>query len=386
MNTAEKNILLVDDSEANLEMLSEPLIAHGYRVRAVKSGAGALKTIEVELPDLVLLDIKMPVMDGYEVCRLLKAGERTRGIPVIFISGMMETQEKVKAFEAGGVDYITKPLQTGEVLERVRTHIELRDMRERLEKMNVELEARVAERTQQLEKTVEQMREEIRERLLTEEALRNLLSEKEVLLREVHHRVKNNLQVVQSLLALQAGATDNQQALHVLQDTSNRINSMALLHDMLCSFHDLAHIDFAQYVDELCRQLVFSIGPAEGRIRIINRVSRVEIPLDKSVPCGLIINELVSNAIKHAFPDERSGIITVDLHAIDTGANGTGGSPRMLLRVSDDGTGMTPDIDPQKASSLGMQLVSALAVQLGGTMYVERPENGGCTFSIAFKI
>jgi two-component system, NtrC family, sensor kinase len=172
MKTAAKSILLVDDSEANLEILSEPLIAHGYRVRAVKSGAGALKTIEVELPDLVLLDIKMPVMDGYEVCRLLKAEERTRGIPVIFISGMMETQEKVKAFEAGGVDYITKPLQTDEVLERVRTHIELQDMRERLEKMNVELEARVAERTQQLEKTVEQLREEIRERELAEEALR----------------------------------------------------------------------------------------------------------------------------------------------------------------------------------------------------------------------
>ena len=172
MSTSEKSILLVDDSEANLEMLSQPLIAHGYRVRAVKSGISALKTIEVELPDLILLDVKMPVMDGYEVCRRLKAGERTRGIPVIFISGMMETDEKVKAFEAGGVDYITKPLQIEEVLERVRAHIELQDMRQRLEQMNVELETRVAERTLQLEKTVQLLREEIRERLLAEDALR----------------------------------------------------------------------------------------------------------------------------------------------------------------------------------------------------------------------
>ena len=172
MSVTGKTILIVDDSEANLEMLSEPLIASGYRVRAVKSGASALKTLAVELPDLLLLDIKMPVMDGYEVCRRLKAREATRGIPVIFISGMMESDEKVKAFEAGGVDYITKPLQIAEMLERVRTHIELRDIRERLERLNSELEARVAERTQELETTVQRLREEIRERLLAEESLR----------------------------------------------------------------------------------------------------------------------------------------------------------------------------------------------------------------------
>ena len=172
MSATEKSILLVDDSQANLELLSKPLIEQGYRVRAVKSGAGALKTVAVELPDLILLDIKMPVMDGYEVCRRLKAQEPTRGIPVIFISGMMEADEKVKAFEAGGVDYITKPLQIAEMLERVRTHIELRDMREHLEQLNAELEARVAERTRELEATVARLREEIRERLIAEDALR----------------------------------------------------------------------------------------------------------------------------------------------------------------------------------------------------------------------
>jgi len=386
MNTAEKNILLIDDFEANLEMLSEPLIAHGYRVRAVKSGAKALKTIEAELPDLILLDIKMPDMDGYEVCRRLKAGERTRGIPVIFISGMMETQEKVKAFEAGGVDYITKPLQSEEVLERVRTHIELQDMRQQLERMNEELEVRVAQRTQQLEQTANLLREEIWERLEAEESLRSLLREKEVLVKEVHHRVKNNLQVVQSILALQAQRTENVSAFNVLQDTSNRINSMALLHEMLCGFHDLARIDFAQYVDGLCRQLVYSMGPADGRIRIINRVGRVDMPLGKSVPCGLIINELVSNALKHAFPGEVPGSITVDLHAVEAGAPGTGSAAGMLLRVSDDGAGLPPGIDPQNASSLGMQLLAALGVQLGGTVAVERPEEGGCAFSIAFTV
>jgi|GEM_PF-1779913 len=382
MSVTEKTILLVDDSEANLEMLSEPLIASGYRVRAVKSGASAFKTIEVVLPDLILLDIKMPVMDGYEVCRRLKAGERTRGIPVIFISGMMAADEKVKAFEAGGVDYITKPLQIAEMLERVRTHIELRDIRERLEQLNSELEARVAERTRELEKTVALLREEIRERLLAEESLRVSLSEKDALLKEVHHRVKNNLQVVQSLLALQSQRTDNPSALSVLTDTSNRISSMALLHEMLCSNKDLTRIDFARYVDGLCRQLAVSFGLGGGRIRIINEVGRVELPLEKSVPCGLIINELVSNALKHAFPDERPGVIIVAVQQ----AAGTGAPGRMLLRVSDDGAGLPPGIDLRQASSLGMQLVAALAVQLGGTMAVERPEEGGCAFSIVFSV
>jgi len=151
MNNSEKNILIVDDAPDNLKVLSEQLIAQGYRVRPVTGGEIALKTIETKIPDLILLDIKMPKMDGYEVCRRLKAFEKTKDIPIIFISALGEVSEKIRAFETGGVDYITKPFQSAELLARVKTHLSLSDMKKSLEQMNMELEKRVMERTKELE-------------------------------------------------------------------------------------------------------------------------------------------------------------------------------------------------------------------------------------------
>jgi two-component system cell cycle sensor histidine kinase/response regulator CckA len=145
-----KNILIVDDVADNLKILSEQLMSKGYTVRPVTSGELALKTIETALPDIILLDIKMPNMDGYEVCRRLKANEKTKDIPIIFISALDEVTDKIKAFGSGGVDYITKPFQSLEVLARVRTHLELYDVKKSLEDMNANLEKKVMERTEEL--------------------------------------------------------------------------------------------------------------------------------------------------------------------------------------------------------------------------------------------
>jgi light-regulated signal transduction histidine kinase (bacteriophytochrome) len=128
----------------NLQVLSEILIREGFQVRPVTSGAMAFRTMAAALPDLVLADIKMPGMDGYEFCRRLKEDARTRELPVIFISALGETKDKVRAFEAGGVDYITKPFQAGEVVARVRTHLAMQDLRLSLSRANVELLARTA--------------------------------------------------------------------------------------------------------------------------------------------------------------------------------------------------------------------------------------------------
>jgi len=123
---APEDILVVDDTPANLRLLTELLAQHGYRVRPASDGALALKSVAAKTPDLILLDISMPDLDGYEVCRRLKADEKNRRIPVIFISAFGDTHQKVKGFEAGGVDYITKPVEAEEVLARVRTHLQLR--------------------------------------------------------------------------------------------------------------------------------------------------------------------------------------------------------------------------------------------------------------------
>jgi signal transduction histidine kinase len=172
-------ILVVDDNPANLNLLSNLLREHGYDVRPAISGVLALKMVGLELPDLILLDVKMPEMDGYEVCRHLKADERTREIPVIFLSALREAIDKVGAFSVGGVDYITKPFQFEEVLARVGTHISLRSMQKHLEEANEqlrrsheELERRVKERTAEAIAVNERLKEEIIERKRQEEEAR----------------------------------------------------------------------------------------------------------------------------------------------------------------------------------------------------------------------
>lgn len=146
-----KNILIVDDVADNLTVLSELLIEEGYLVRPVTSGAMALKTIETSIPDLILLDIKMPEMDGFQVCRLIKSKDKFKDIPIIFISAHGEEPEKVKAFEAGGVDYIIKPFHAGEIFARVRTHLMLSDAKKAIEEMNFDLGKKVFQRTKELE-------------------------------------------------------------------------------------------------------------------------------------------------------------------------------------------------------------------------------------------
>jgi PAS domain S-box-containing protein len=157
--TGPQEILVVDDTVASLQLLADILGSQGYRVRPASSGRLALRSVAIARPDLILLDVKMPDMDGYEVCRRLKADEASRDIPVIFISALYGTAEKVRGFDAGGVDYITKPFQRGEVLARVRTHLELRRLQEQMKKAYEEVELQVRQRTAELAKTNKDLRE-----------------------------------------------------------------------------------------------------------------------------------------------------------------------------------------------------------------------------------
>jgi DNA-binding NtrC family response regulator len=152
-----EEILVVDDTPANLRLLSDLLTQHGYRVRPATDGALALKSVAARTPELILLDVNMPGMDGYEVCRRLKADEKSSRIPVIFISAFGDTRQKVTGFEAGGLDYITKPFEAEEVLARVRTHLRLRHAEEALRHAHNTLEIRVQERTAELRRALEEI-------------------------------------------------------------------------------------------------------------------------------------------------------------------------------------------------------------------------------------
>jgi DNA-binding NtrC family response regulator len=172
--SAPEEILVVDDTPANLRLLTELLTQQGYHVRPASNGALALKSVAAKIPGLILLDVSMPGMDGYEVCRRLKADEKSRRIPVIFVSAFGDTRQKVTGFEAGGIDYITKPVEAEEVLARVRTHLRLRRAEEALLNAHSTLELRVQERTAELQSSNQALRE-------SEETARRALEEIEAL-------------------------------------------------------------------------------------------------------------------------------------------------------------------------------------------------------------
>ncbi len=170
--TDTSNIVIVDDNPDNLRMISSILQNDGYNIRPVTSSGEALEIIERLLPDLILLDIRMPGMDGFELCRILKSHEKTRNIPVIFISALNETEEKVKAFNAGGVDFITKPFHPDEILARVQTQLTSRRVQKEIQQLNDELEERVKQRTSELEAINWKLRDEIAERKRIERKLK----------------------------------------------------------------------------------------------------------------------------------------------------------------------------------------------------------------------
>ncbi|MHB8902758.1 MAG: PAS domain S-box protein, partial [Thermoguttaceae bacterium] len=192
---------------------------------------------------------------------------------------------------------------------------------------------------------------DITERNRAQEALRELLREKQSLLKEVHHRVKNNLQVISSLMRLQSAQVDNSVAQAALRDMQNRIGSMALLHETLYKSGSFARVDLATYLRSLCSQLFHSLVANPESIQLRLDVASVSLELSQAVPCGLLINELVSNCLKHAFPDGRAGEVRVEIQSVDDG-------PAVRLRVADNGAGLPADFDLEQLQSLGLQLVS----------------------------
>lgn len=171
LHSPQGRILIVDDSPDNLRVLSATLSEHGYEVRCAKNGSMALTGAQMVLPDLILLDIRMPDMDGYEVCQQLKERVQTCDIPVIFLSALDDVIDKVRAFNVGGVDYITKPFQVEEVLARIKSQLALQSAKAEIHKLNVELEQRVLQRTAQLEVTNQKLQQEITEHKQTEQLL-----------------------------------------------------------------------------------------------------------------------------------------------------------------------------------------------------------------------
>jgi two-component sensor histidine kinase len=208
-----------------------------------------------------------------------------------------------------------------------------------------------------------------------EERLKDSLREKEVLLQEIHHRVKNNLQVISSLINLQADALDQPALRASLNDVRDRVRTMALVHEKLYQSGDLARLNFADYAASLMHYLWRVHGEAADKVRLTLATQPTTLPVGVAVPCGLILNELASNALKHAFHGRAQGEVTVGLER-DAATN------RLCLRVSDDGMGLPAGLDVRRSTSLGLRLVHMLTQQIGGT--VEVSSGPGAEFRVVF--
>ncbi|MFQ6039075.1 MAG: PAS domain S-box protein, partial [Candidatus Aminicenantales bacterium] len=216
---------------------------------------------------------------------------------------------------------------------------------------------------------------DVTERKRAEDILRTSLEEKEVLLREIHHRVKNNMQIISSLLRLQARTIKDPRMQEMFKESQNRIRSMALIHEKLYQTEDLTRINFAQYIRSLTVHLFHTYKVNPNIVRINTRVDDIFLDINRAIPCGLVVNELVSNSLKHAFPDGRKGEIRILLTREKR--------KKVRLVVGDNGVGLPQEVDHRDPRTLGLQLVYDLVRQLDGKIRLDRTK--GSTFVITFQ-
>ena len=394
-NSSKGNILIVDDTVANLRLLFNLLVERGYKVRPASSGNMALSAARTEPPDLILLDIVMPNLDGYEVCEQLKADGLTREIPIIFISAVNEVLDKVKAFAIGGVDYITKPFQVEEVLARVETHLAIRNLQRNLQDKNEEL----AKTLQQLKTTQGQLIEA--EKMA---ALGNLVA-------GVAHEINTPIGIsVTAASVLSEDATDLSKTyqsgkmkradLETFLDTAIESSNMILANleraaDLIQSFKQVAVdqssesqrcFNLKEYLEEIMLSLAATLKKTKHTIKITGDEKLI---LD-SYPGALsqIVTNLVMNSLIHAYDEEDSGQISLDFKLE---------GEQVILQYSDDGRGINPEniskiFDPffttnrsQGSTGLGLHIVYNLVTQkLNGTIQCESIVGVGSQFIIKF--
>jgi PAS domain S-box-containing protein len=215
---------------------------------------------------------------------------------------------------------------------------------------------------------------DITKRKIAENEIESSLKEKNILLQEVHHRVKNNMQIISSLLNLQKNYVDEEEAVNVLKESQNRVKSMAMIHEKLYMSDDITHINFVDYIQSLVKNLFYSYNVEEIWIKPILEIENVSLNMETAIPCGLIISELVSNSLKYAFPNDKKGEISVSLKTVDD---------KYELIIRDNGIGLPDEIDFNNLETLGLLLVTSLTEQIDGELTINR--SPGTEFKIKFK-
>ena len=368
------DILIVDDTLPNLRLLADMLNNHHYKVRGASSGKMALKAARLSPPDLILLDIMMPEMDGYEVCRQLKERDSTCDIPIIFISAINETMDKVKAFALGGVDYITKPFQLEEVLARVKTHLSIQQLQRQLQEKNIEL-AEVNRQLEQVNFDLEASNKEL-----------------DAFSHTVAHNLKNPLNVIYGYaLMLREGETSTEEArrfLQVIEDTTIKMES--IINELLL----LASVRSGEVVFSKLNMLEIILAV---QARLNNKIteSGAQITLLDNWPAALgyapWIEEVwvnyLSNAIKYG---GKPPVLTI---GADPQSNDT-----VKFWIQDNGVGLTQEEQDKlfapftrvtqlsiEGHGLGLSIAQRIVEKLGGQAGVESQVGQGSRFYFTLK-
>ena len=311
----------MEDDPGISELVLERIEDLGIDCEAAATGSEALRRIAAARPDLVVLDYSLPDMRADTLIRSPLMP------PFMIATGRGDEETAVRLMRAGARDYVIKdssfldelPLGVARVLREIETERSLAEAR-------AGLEAR--------------------------------LREKDAMLREIHHRVKNNLQIIQSLLRLQEAGNSDERLHAILSDVQARISAMALIHEALYESEDLARVDFLLYLDALARGLSLAFIPIGRKLEIATAGESFELPIDQALPLGLIANELVTNSLKHAFPESWEGDARI------LAAAGTTSSGRLVVEISDNGVGLPDPGRGPRREGLGLQLVEVLSQQL----------------------
>ncbi|HMD49604.1 MAG TPA: histidine kinase dimerization/phosphoacceptor domain -containing protein [Bryobacteraceae bacterium] len=351
-------LLHIEDSLSDAALTERALTRAGYQVLSerVENIQGMKAALAKQPWDVIIADYRLPDFDAPAALSLLQ--ESGLDIPFIMVSGAIGEELAVAIMRAGAQDYLLKDdmARLAPAVER-----EIRDAGARRKRSQAEL-------------ALSESRERFIEQAIALERQTVLLQQRETMLREIHHRVKNNMQVMSSLLSLQSRAASNEEIRRMLEDDQNRIQSMALLHEILYQSQDLALVDFSKYLLRMVDHLFRSYGVNSRQIRLHSDLDPIAIDLDDALPTGLLISEVISNSLKHGFPEGRSGEIRILLRRQSAGT--------VSLVLSDSGVGLPAGLDWTTSRSLGLRLVRALADQLRASLDIR--SQGGTEVKMVF--
>ena len=336
------SILIVDDEPTMRLLLRTAMQKEGYHTIEASNAEECLVLFQQQQPDIVLMDAKMPAMNGFDCCAALQELSKEDPIPVLMITALNDPESVDRAFSVGASDYATKPIHWALLRQRVRC-----------------------------------LQESVKRRH-AEEQIKASLLEKEAMLKEIHHRVKNNLQIISSLLNLQSKAIDDGHILDLFRESQNRIQLMALIHEKLYQSEDLGKINLKDYIQVLVNHLLRSYNIGAGEITLSIQIGDISVAIDTAVSCGLIINELVSNSLKYAFPQyalPQGHKAHITITANTTAPN------QFSIQYQDNGVGLPPDLDIQASPTLGLQIITSLTEQLEGSLSVSGTEGAAFIFT-----